>query len=75
MDNSWDFLVANEPLLYFKSLFIDSDMYLLFNSTTCHCTLKCTFTKVNVQILISVVIKSKQPLIYICINNAKSRIL
>ena len=35
----WNFLVATDPLLYFRSLFIDRFLYLLSKSTTCLCIL------------------------------------
>lgn len=39
----WNLLVVSGPVLYFRSLFIHSVMYLLANSTICLCTLNCTF--------------------------------
>jgi hypothetical protein len=43
----WNFLVANDPTLYFKSPFIDRVMYLLSKLPPV-CTLNCTFAHVIV---------------------------
>jgi hypothetical protein len=43
----WNYLVATDQLLYFKSLFIERVMQLLSHSTTCLCTLNGTFAQVT----------------------------
>jgi len=45
----WDFLVANDPLLYFNSPSHSHIMYPFSNSTIRLCTLNCTFAQVSVK--------------------------